>query len=283
MRVVFASRGGRRHCNARARNRLTAFACATLVAALIVGAGSNDARANSTVTALLPQTACAPDAHSPSLLGLGTCPASQGFTSSFNFPASSPVLDLRGSSFLFDDITDAIPKLHFDVAPSKPVLLTSLAPPAAVDALIEEDVALTPPVLVGIASTYNPLDPGDKTAGDMETASGETYDELAWTAAIRTDLRDRFGGVRYGRNYEPTFALVESGSKRVIVRINDVGPLRPGRIIDLNKRAMRYFDPSLELGLISGVSVTPLAGSKWKTGPVVDDAERINLAGDFAL
>ena len=29
-----------------------------------------------------------------------------------------------------------------------------------------------------------------------------------------------------------------------IIRINDVGPLLPGRIIDLNERAMRYFDPS---------------------------------------
>ena len=111
---------------------------------------------------------------------------------------------------------------------------------------------------------YNPYDPHDKTAGGMETASGETYVELAWTAAIRTDLRDRFG------------------SKSVIVRINDVGPLRPGRIIDLNKRVMRFLDPSLELGLINGVHVTPLAGTNWTPGPV-GGAETINLAGDFAL
>jgi rare lipoprotein A (peptidoglycan hydrolase) len=71
-------------------------------------------------------------------------------------------------------------------------------------------------------------------------------------------LREQFGGVRYGKNYRPTFALVESGEKYVIVKINDVGPLRPGRVIDLNERSMRYFDPTQQLGLISDVKVTLL-------------------------
>jgi rare lipoprotein A len=185
---------------------------------------------------------------------------------------------------LLDDITDTIPKLHFDASPTKPVVLASLTPPAAVDALVEEDAPLAPPVLVGIASTYNPHDPTDTTAGGMETASGELYDISGWTAAIRTDLRDRFGGVRYGRNYKPTFALVECDGKSVIIKINDVGPLRPGRIIDLNRRTMHFFDPTLRLGLLDGVSVTPLDGTDWKTGPFVDGAEEpITLAGDFAL
>ena len=46
--------------------------------------------------------------------------------------------------------------------------------------------------------------------------------------------------------------LVESNEKKVIVEINDVGPLKHGRVIDLNER-MRYFDPTLQLGLISDV------------------------------
>jgi len=253
-----------------------------MVAALIVGAGSGDARANSGAAELLRHPGCAPEARAASPLGIRTCAASQGFTNTFNVSYNSPVLDLRESSFLFDGISDVVPKLKLDIPPPKPVLLTSLAPAAAVDALIEEEFALAPPVIVGIASTYNPHDPADKTAGGMETASGETYNARGWTAAIRTDLRDRFGGVRYGINYNPTYALVESGSKKVIVRINDVGPLRPGRIIDLNIRTMRYFDPSLELGLINGVQVTPLAGTNWIPGPV-GGAETINLAGDFAL
>jgi rare lipoprotein A len=111
----------------------------------------------------------------------------------------------------------------------------------------------------------------------MQTASGELYDQTAWTAAIQIDLRELFGGVRYGKNYQPAFALVESGKKRLIVRINDVGPLRSGRAIDLNERSMRYFDPSLQLGLISEVKITPLPGKDWTPGPISDE-QLIKLA-----
>ena len=124
--------------------------------------------------------------------------------------------------------------------------------------------------IVGTASMYNPLHPGYKEGG-LETSSGERYDPTAWTAAIKIDLRDQFGGVRYGKNYRPTYALVESADKRVIVKINDVGPLRPGRVIDFNKRTMRYFDPSLQLGLIDDVHITPLPGDHWSPGPIEDE------------
>jgi rare lipoprotein A len=124
--------------------------------------------------------------------------------------------------------------------------------------------------LDGAASMYDPTDATDRDSGDMNTSSGETYDPEAWTAAIRTDLRDQFGGVRYGKNYVRSFALVEGNGLRLIVRINDVGPLRPGRIIDLNKRAMRYFDPTLKLGVLEHIKVTPLLGSAIAAGPVED-------------
>ena len=124
--------------------------------------------------------------------------------------------------------------------------------------------------IVGIASTYNPF--RDKIGSDeKQTASGEPYDPAAWTAAIQIDLRDRFGGVRYGKNYQPTYALVECGKKRIIVKINDVGPLKPGRVIDLNERSMRYFDPSLQLGLIRDVKITLLPGIDWAPGPIGDE------------
>jgi rare lipoprotein A len=124
--------------------------------------------------------------------------------------------------------------------------------------------------IVGIASTYNPF--RDKIGSDeKQTASGEPYDPAAWTAAIQIDLRDRFGGVHYGKNYQPTYALVECGKKRIIVKINDVGPLKPGRVIDLNERSMRYFDPSLQLGLIRDVKITPLRGIGWMPGPIGDE------------
>jgi|SRR5271169_425726 len=121
--------------------------------------------------------------------------------------------------------------------------------------------------IVGTASTYNPYQPGYKSGG-TETASGETYDPTAWTAAIQVDLREMFGGVRYGKDYRPTYALVESADKEVIVRINDVGPLEPGRVIDFNEQTMRYFDPTLQLGLIHPVRITPLRGDDWSPGPI---------------
>jgi rare lipoprotein A len=119
--------------------------------------------------------------------------------------------------------------------------------------------------IIGAASTYNPFKPGWREGGP-ETASGERYDPSVWAAAIKTTLREKFGGVQFGAR--PKFALVEAVGKKIIVKINDVGPLTPGRIIDLNERAMRYFDPSMERGVIHHVKVSPLAGDFWVPGPV---------------
>jgi rare lipoprotein A len=121
--------------------------------------------------------------------------------------------------------------------------------------------------ITGIASTYNPFRL-DYWSGGRETASGEPYDPTAWTAAIQMNLRERFGGVGFGRTYQPTYALVSTANKQAIVKINDVGPLRPGRVIDLNEQTMQYFDPDLQLGLIR-ITVTPLPGDGWSAGPVV--------------
>jgi rare lipoprotein A len=67
------------------------------------------------------------------------------------------------------------------------------------------------------------------------------------------------------------YALVEGADKRVIVKINDVGPLTPGRVIDLNERTMQYLDPTLERGVIRPVKVTPLPGTYWTPGPVCSE------------
>lgn len=132
---------------------------------------------------------------------------------------------------------------------------------------IQDEAALTRATIMGTVSTYNPFR-GGRQEGGPETASGEVYDPTAWTAAIKTELRNRFRGVRYGRLYQPAFALVESGNKQLIVKINDVGPLRPGRVLDLNERSMRHFDPSLTQGLIDDVKITFLPGEDWTPGPV---------------
>jgi rare lipoprotein A len=132
---------------------------------------------------------------------------------------------------------------------------------------IENMAAFAHTTIIGTISTYNPYRDG-REEGGPQTASGEPYDPGAWTAAIKTDLRNHFGGVRYGRLYQPTFALVQSGAKQLIVKINDVGPLRPGRVLDLNERSMRHFDPFLTRGLLEDAIVTLLPGEDWTPGPV---------------
>ena len=188
---------------------------------------------------------------------------------------------MHADARLSHDITGSIPMFRFGRLPSKPLflaqpfLLASLTTPTAVAA---HNDGAAPEMIVGIASMYDPINPDENNdCGGMETASGEPYDEEAWTAAIRTDLRDRFGGVHYAKNYQPAYALVEAGNKRAIIKVNDVGPLKPGRIIDLNQRAMRYFDPTLQLGLVHGVRVTPLPGPYWTAGPIGGD-EKMLLA-----
>jgi rare lipoprotein A len=127
------------------------------------------------------------------------------------------------------------------------------------------DRAASGAAVVGAASMYNPFRPGWREGGPS-TASGERYNPSEWAAAIKTGLRGKFGGVQFGA--KPKFALVEAKGKKVIVKINDVGPLTPGRIIDFNERTMRHFDPGLELGVIQSVKVTPLAGDNWSLGPI---------------
>jgi len=114
---------------------------------------------------------------------------------------------------------------------------------------------------------YNPCRPGHQEGG-AETASGEPYNPSARAAAIQTDLRERFGGTRPGKRVG--YAMVEGINRKAIVRINDVGPLKPGRIIDLNERTMRYFDPTLRLGLIYNVMVTPLQVTIGRPGPIAE-------------
>jgi len=213
-------------------------------------------------------------------------------------PSISPALpaDINGASSLsFDDrfaglqisLVSDIFKVPLEFGAPELLTTGSLPQPEQTASLPQPETQNLPPRLqiipaaepiIGIASTYNPTDPTDLDAGNEELASGERYDIDGWTAAIRTDLRTQFGGVRYGRNYRSAYALVQSGEKQLIVKINDVGPLRPGRIIDLNARAMRYFDPTLQLGLIHDVKVTYLAGEDWALGPIVDE-QPVAVAG----
>ena len=129
---------------------------------------------------------------------------------------------------------------------------------------IAVDNAASGDTIVGAASMYNPFRQDRRRAARARPPESATIPQSGRLPS-RQILRQKFGGVRYGAR--PKFALVEAVGKKVIVKINDVGPLTPGRIIDLNERTMRHFDPGLQRGVIAGVKVTPLSG-EWSPGPV---------------
>lgn len=81
------------------------------------------------------------------------------------------------------------------------------------------------PAATGIASYY-----GDEFRGRV-TASGERYDPGKLTAAHRSyPIGTRVQVTNLGNG------------KRVVVRINDRGPYKAGRIIDLSLRAAKELD-----------------------------------------
>lgn len=122
----------------------------------------------------------------------------------------------------------------------------------------------------GIASWYGPGFNGKKTA------NGETYNELEMTAAHRTLPMPSMVRV----------TNLENG-RSVVVRINDRGPFKNGRIIDLSKRAAELLemigqgtakvrvailpDESRQLAAIA--QSREAADSAPEAAPVVDVAE----------
>jgi rare lipoprotein A len=144
-------------------------------------------------------------------------------------------------------------------SPAQPIAVAHL-PPA---------ILQTGEVIVGIASFYD--EPGP-------TASGEAYDPNAFTAAALIELRDKFGGIKFGKNYRAAYAIAEYGGKRAILKFNDVGPLRPGRKFDLSRAAMEHFG-GLEKGLLPDFKIVLLPlGRDYATGPLVDEQPRLATA-----
>ena len=99
----------------------------------------------------------------------------------------------------------------------------SLTPPA--DEAPKPDVAPAPPTMVGKASWYGRFHHGKRTA------SGEIFDMYALTAAHRT--------LPLGTRVRITNL---SNGKSVVVRVNDRGPQRDGRIIDVSRAAAAALD-----------------------------------------
>jgi rare lipoprotein A len=102
-----------------------------------------------------------------------------------------------------------------------------------------------PIVQTGIASWY-----GHPFHG-RRTASGEIYDMHAMTAAHKTMPLPSYARVRNPAN-----------GREVIVRINDRGPFKPGRIIDLSQAAAKR----LHITGTAPVEVTRLTHDDIRSG-----------------
>jgi rare lipoprotein A len=85
--------------------------------------------------------------------------------------------------------------------------------------------ASTPSEVTGLASYY-----GSRFHG-RPTASGELYDQEQLTAAHPS--------LEFGTKVKVTNL---DNRRSVVVRVNDRGPFRGGRIIDLSKRAAKQLD-----------------------------------------
>jgi rare lipoprotein A len=102
-----------------------------------------------------------------------------------------------------------------------------------------------PIVQTGIASWYG------KPFHGRRTASGEVYDMHAMTAAHKTMPLPSYARVRNPAN-----------GREVIVRINDRGPFKPGRIIDLSQAAATR----LHITGTAAVEVTRLTHDDIRSG-----------------
>ena len=87
---------------------------------------------------------------------------------------------------------------------------------------------LTVPANAGMASWYGP------GFHDKKTASGAIYNMYAMTAAHKS--------LPFGSKVKVTNL---NNNKSVVVKINDRGPFKPGRIIDLSKKANQMISCNL--------------------------------------
>lgn len=111
--------------------------------------------------------------------------------------------------------------------------------------LYEPENADVPLVETGIASWYG------RPFHGRRTATGEVYDMHAMTAAHKTMPLPSYALVRNPRN-----------KREVVVRVNDRGPFKEGRVIDLSHAAAR----KLGISGIAPVEVRRLTHAEIRSG-----------------
>jgi rare lipoprotein A len=117
----------------------------------------------------------------------------------------------------------------------------------------------------GAASFYSGL----PSEGGAMTSTGERVRPDTYSGALQTDLAKQYGGLR--KNGVWADVVDDATGKRVRVYLNDTGPLRPGRMVDLSPKAFQEFAP-LSKGVVPNLRMEMLPpappGSPYKGGPV---------------
>jgi rare lipoprotein A len=153
------------------------------------------------------------------------------------------------------------------------LVVWSAAPTVSSQAQIAQGPPRPAVVQQGWAMAYPDID------RPRRTASGETYEPGAMTAAHRT--------LPIGTSVELTSLLT---GRSVIVRINDKGPYVPDRIVDISEAAARElgFGPqggAVRLKVVSG-RLTPDAKAAWrleKDQPVSPRPRERDQTGEFTV
>jgi rare lipoprotein A len=118
---------------------------------------------------------------------------------------------------------------------------------------VRQQLVKTKPYQVGTASWYGQIFDG------KPTASGEPYDMYDMTAAHLTLPMGSYVRVTNLRN-----------GRAVVVRVNDRGPIVPGRIIDLSygaAQALQFKARGLQRVRLDLVDPSPIHNSQAKLGP----------------
>ena len=117
----------------------------------------------------------------------------------------------------------------------------------------------------GAASYYTGL----PSEGGNRTSTGEMVRPDTYSGAMQSDLAKQYGGLRKGGVWADV--IDQASGKRVRVYLNDTGPLRPGRMVDLSPKAFQEFAP-LSKGVVPNLRMEILPkGGDYKGGPVQDD------------
>jgi rare lipoprotein A len=172
------------------------------------------------------------------LVGCGTLPAPSAENSPVAAPTPAPVVATVPPQ---KPVTapDAVPRVE-RIAKNAPN-----APYEVHGETYEPERADVPIAQAGLASWYG------KPFHGKPTASGEVYDMHAMSAAHKTMPLPSYARVRNPAN-----------GREVIVRVNDRGPFKPGRIIDLSFAAARR----LGIAGVAPVEVTRLMHDEIRSG-----------------